>query len=218
MYGSFGPFIFCLFPCRTLKTPCSLSAESLTPESYLFLSLVLFNRDSSPSSFLDTGCSIRRPNLSPDALFPDLFGDPGVYCRQLAHKAQSLSVMWVASHDHHLDVFFHEGFAELWDSFTISLLWAFTECLYKEKHSLISCMVALRQAHVRKDEFSFDLLPCFAEMDWFPYIFWRWPVSFFSFIFLRIIVNLRNLFFVFQFTVVLLVFFFFFFNRIRKFE
>ena len=94
-------------------------------------------------------------------------------------------MLWVASRNHRLDVFFHEGFAELWDSFTIFLLWAFTECLYKEKRSLISCMVALRQAHVRKDEFSSDLLPCFAEMDWFPYIFWRWPVSFFSFIFLR---------------------------------
>ena len=123
------------------------------PWSYLCLSLVLFNRDSSPSGFLDTGSSIQRPNLSPGALLPDPLGNPGVYCLQPAHEAQSLSAMWVPFHDHPRTYFFHEGFAELWDSFTISLLWAFTKCLHKEKRSLISCIVALRQADVRKTSF-----------------------------------------------------------------
>ena len=119
--GSFGPLVFCLFPCGTLKKPCSLSAELLTPESYLCLSLGLFHREPSPSN----SQTLVAPSGGQTS-FPDPFGDPGVYCPQLAQKAQSLSAMWVAFQDHCLDVFFHEGFAELWDA--ISLLRAFTEC------------------------------------------------------------------------------------------
>ena len=171
--GSFGPFVFCLFPCGTLKKPCSLSAELLTPESYLCLSLVLFNREPFPSN----SQTLVAPSGGQTS-FPDPFG--GVYCPQLAQKVQSLSAMWVAFQITAWMYFFMKDLqsCEMQFPFSGHLLNA------QEKRSLISCVVALRQARGRENKFSLDL-PCFARMDWFPYILWRCPVSFFSFHFLR---------------------------------